>query len=494
MDVIIDGVKKSTSRIIRRSYRFIIPVLAFAFLGTATAQAQLTFPVIGNATFSNDYTAPRASGPHHAIDIFAKKRAPIISATDGTVRYVAYPQPSWGYMITIESNTGWRYNYLHINNDTPGTDDGRGGTFYAYAPGMKVGDRVRKGQLLGWVGDSGNAENTAPHLHFEREKPNGDPVNPYYALREAKKLTRANPAPRQADEILPNGNNKQIIHVDVGNFAGDEQMEVVTGRHAGSTPTVAVYNRLNSRMHVFNAYASGFRGGIDVAAGDVDGDGYDEIITGPGKGGTPRVRIFKRDGTHVKDLWVYGNSFKGGVRVSAGDVDGDGEDEIIAGLGPGAEPRVRVYKLDGTLLRDFVSGRAGIRSGIDVAAGDVTGDNRAEIVTSYSRGSGPYVKVFDHTGNELRTITPYSTNNMGGVRIGVGNRNSSGKSQILTGLMTNGVPLVKLYGGNGQRQDSTYFWEEWWKGYYDVAIENGVAKGGTGFNRRSSVRDIDFRR
>lgn len=76
---------------------------------------------------------------------------------------------------------------MHINNDTPGTDDGNGGTANAYAPGIVRGSHVVAGQLLGWVGDSGNAESAGSHLHFEIRQPMDHiAINPYQALLAAR--------------------------------------------------------------------------------------------------------------------------------------------------------------------------------------------------------------------------------------------------------------------------------------------------------------------
>jgi peptidoglycan hydrolase-like protein with peptidoglycan-binding domain len=145
----------------------------------------IVFPVSGPSVFRDDFLEPRGGGTrqHLGVDIIADKMTPLLSAVDGVVNYIVSPQASWGYEISIADSEGYQYRYLHVNNDTPGTDDGLGGETNAYAPGIRRGVRVIKGQFIGWVGDSGNAEETIPHLHFEIRAPGGAAINPYDSLR-----------------------------------------------------------------------------------------------------------------------------------------------------------------------------------------------------------------------------------------------------------------------------------------------------------------------
>jgi peptidoglycan hydrolase-like protein with peptidoglycan-binding domain len=147
----------------------------------------IAFPVQGTFRFSNDFAEARAGGAraHEGIDIIAPKMTPFVAASDGVITFRASPEPSWGFALTLEDADGYQYKYLHVNNDTPGTDDGRGGEQYAYAPQITIGSRVTKGELLGWVGDSGNAEAVGSHLHFEMYAPGRVLINPYESLLRA---------------------------------------------------------------------------------------------------------------------------------------------------------------------------------------------------------------------------------------------------------------------------------------------------------------------
>jgi peptidoglycan hydrolase-like protein with peptidoglycan-binding domain len=139
----------------------------------------LIFPVAGKNNYGDSFYAGRGSGVHHATDVMASKMTPVVAVASGTVVWTG----SSCCTIQIRHNDGWKSKYIHLNNDSPGTDDGQG---WGIAPGIKIGSKVKAGQLIGWVGDSGNAEGTAPHLHFELVDPDGVNVNPYRALRNAQ--------------------------------------------------------------------------------------------------------------------------------------------------------------------------------------------------------------------------------------------------------------------------------------------------------------------
>lgn len=113
----------------------------------------------------------------------APRLTEVYAAADGVVDRVKEDRTS-GRSIRIAHTDGWTTHYIHLNNDTPGTDDGAAPWSMTLAPGIEEGREVKAGQMIGWVGDSGNAEDTVPHTHFEIRK-DGRSINPFYALSDA---------------------------------------------------------------------------------------------------------------------------------------------------------------------------------------------------------------------------------------------------------------------------------------------------------------------
>lgn len=166
--------------------------LASSSLASATSRGAvvdyaMSFPVDGQVEWGDRYGAPRQGHLHEGQDLFAPKGTPVVAVKPGVVQLVNWsltdpPEASRCCSIVIDHKDGWQSRYLHLNNDSDGTDDGRG---WGVAKGVVPGARVKAGQVIGWVGDSGNAEDTRPHLHFELRDPHGVVVDAYEALRQA---------------------------------------------------------------------------------------------------------------------------------------------------------------------------------------------------------------------------------------------------------------------------------------------------------------------
>jgi hypothetical protein len=162
---------------------------AGAVAAPTKAVPRLIFPVVGGATYIDDFGAPRAGGSHQGNDLMAARHTPAVAVEPGTVKFWT-TSASAGCMLYLYGDSGTTYLYIHLNNDLTAKNDNRGscvaGT--SYAPGLKNGAHVAAGQLVGFVGDSGDANGISPHLHFEVHPNDGAAVSPYTYLKKAQLL------------------------------------------------------------------------------------------------------------------------------------------------------------------------------------------------------------------------------------------------------------------------------------------------------------------
>jgi hypothetical protein len=212
-----------------------------------------------------------------------------------------------------------------------------------------------------------------------------------------------------------------------------------------------------------NLYADNGTGGASVAVGDVEGNGTPDIVVGSGPGHAPMVWVFKMNGTLVTSFVPYDPNFKGGVNVAAGDVTGDRKAEIITGAGSGGGPHVRIFDGSGNPIGPgFMAYDPAFHGGVNVAVGDTDNDNMGEIVTGAGPGGGPHVRIFDGTGNPLGPgFFAYDPHFTGGVSV------AAGTNRIVTGAGRGGGPHVRLFDGAGNPSGGGFF-------AYDGAFLGGV--------------------
>jgi uncharacterized delta-60 repeat protein len=245
------------------------------------------------------------------------------------------------------------------------------------------------------------------------------------------------------------------------------------GADAGGGPEIKVYDTATGALKLdFFAYDPNFKGGVRVAVGDVNGDGVPDIITAPGPGGGPEVKVFDGvTGKVLMDFMAFDPNFSGGVFVAAGDVNGDGHADIIAGADAGGGPEVQVFSgADGKVVQSFFAYDPSFLGGVRVAAGDVTGSGTADIITAPGPGGGPNVKVFDGNGNVLQSFFAYDPNFVGGVYVASADVNSDGHADIITGAGAGGGPNVKVFSGVDDTALESFF-------AYDPNFHGGVRVG-----------------
>lgn len=244
------------------------------------------------------------------------------------------------------------------------------------------------------------------------------------------------------------------VRVALGDFNGDGIPDIVTAPGPGGGPHIKIFDGANfGVIRQFMAYSRDFFGGVYVAVGDVNGDGRLDIITGAGAGGGPHVKVFDSlSGVTIDSFFAYDAAFRGGVTVASGDINGDTKDDIITGAGLGGGPQVKVFSgATGSLIRQFMAFNSTLRGGVFVAAADLNADARPDIVTGAGPGGSPQVRIFNGVnGALLTTFSAYDSAFRGGVRVAAYSLDQTGQPAVITAPGPTGGQTVRVFGSAGQ--------------------------------------------
>lgn len=239
-------------------------------------------------------------------------------------------------------------------------------------------------------------------------------------------------------------------------------------------PEVKVFNdNMSSVEKSFLAWPASNQNGATVAVGDIDGNGYGEIIVGAGKGSGPQIKVFSKNGVNQQlDFFAFSKDFHGGVSVAAGDVNGDGKEEIIIGQRSNGQAWVKVYlgNKAHTVIAQWLAYSGNFQGGVSVAAGDFNGDGVDEIVTAPGTSGGAQIKFFDGKGKPIgKSFFAFDPGEKGGAYLAAADIDGDGADELVIGHGPFGDPLVKIYRIVGNSEFVLASWRA-----YDSGFRGGV--------------------
>lgn len=193
------------------------------------------------------------------------------------------------------------------------------------------------------------------------------------------------------------------MRVTSADFNGDGIADLVAGTGPGSITRVVVFDGASgNQLFSIQPFEDRFVGGVFVAAGDITGDGVPELVITPDESGGPRVRVFNgSDFRQLADFYgIDDPEFRGGARAGVGDVNGDGFGDLVVSAGFGGGPRISVTNGQSiaasrlhSLFADFFLFESTLRNGAYVTAGDLDGDGFAEVIGGGGPGGGPRARA-----------------------------------------------------------------------------------------------------
>ncbi len=258
-----------------------------------------------------------------------------------------------------------------------------------------------------------------------------------------------------------------------GDVDGKGDDEIISAAPIGAEPYVSIYGADGELRGRFLVYDANFRGGFSLAVADVTGDNVEEIIVGAGPGGGPHVRIFDHKGVLKGQFFAFEDSFRGGVNVAAGNIDGVGAAEIIAARGAGALPEIKIFDRRGNLEGVFLAYENTFRGGVQVSVANIDGRfdrNKEEIIVAPGAGREPEIKIFSNKAVLKKSFLAFRKNWQGGVNLAAGDLNNNGRADIVVSAKAGATPHVRVFSNTGDLQESFYFYPESFNGGVNIGI------------------------
>lgn len=263
---------------------------------------------------------------------------------------------------------------------------------------------------------------------------------------------------KQSAQSLTNNNEQDLGAglIDVGAALNLAQSQATATRNIvlapdkGLAPEIQILDAKGKQESKWLAYNAKFTGGVNLAIGDVNGDGVKEIVTAPKAGGGPHVRIFNKDGVILSEFMAYNAKFTGGVNLAIGDLDNDGKAEIITAPLSNGGPHVRIFDWQGNLRQQFFAYEDKFTGGVNLAIGDLDQDGQNEIVTAPAAKYKPEIKTWNFSAQKLSSFLAYDAKMLDGVKLSVGDVNADAWPEIATAPAVNQKMDIKFFSSKGR--------------------------------------------
>ncbi len=380
---------------------------------------------------------------HAGVNLNASPRYPVCE-TDSINRVIGVAAVDENGTLASFSN----YGSQCIDISAPGVD------FYSTAVHSDTDPAFASYYSDGWSGTSVAAPLVSSAIALIEE------VAPTISLSEVYRILLSSTASISPTNPNPSDLGKgmldmgKAVQMAIG-LSRSTPAELVLSQGRGFEPRVSIEDKNGVIVSEFEAYARSFRGGVNTAVGDVDGDGSPDIVVVPASAGGPHVRIFDTQGHLKGQFMAYDKKFTGGLSVAVGDLNGDGTDEIIVAplIGGKNGSEVRVFDPQGDMLYSFDAYGKKFNGGVKLAVGDLDGDGIAEIITAPASAGGPHVRIFSRSGDLKGQFMAFDPSFRGGLSIGIGDVDGDGHQEIVAVQETDADVQARIFNAQGQEKN-----------------------------------------